>query len=258
MACVPLPCRICGCDASVSGGTQTVSRPSLSFTSFVSGPCILSRSQYLPPASPSVVGYFYIDFGPSIRFPKGRDTTPGDTPKAFETIPELSDTVPYNPLKGNISQLGLTMANVIKVCFRPHSVWIVQLRPEFHHEYHALCAFSPVANRRMTPDPAERPEPAQSLAEFNHIVARTSAKRLRAPILCGIMGRLLTLPRTWRAFSVRTTLQRGGTRALGAHLQGDFPPPPHLRPTRLLICILYLLLQFNSSLGTTGLKCGQV
>jgi hypothetical protein len=51
----------------------------------------------LPPASPSVVGYFYINFGPSMRFPKGRDTASGDTPKAFETIPELSDTVPYNP-----------------------------------------------------------------------------------------------------------------------------------------------------------------
>ncbi|KAJ7323018.1 hypothetical protein DFH08DRAFT_712121, partial [Mycena albidolilacea] len=106
-------------------------------------------------ASPSAVGYFYIDFGPSMRFPKGRDTAPGDTAKAFETIPELSDTVPYNPFKGNIFQIGLTMANVIKVCFRPHSVWIVQFRPEFHHEYHALRAFSLVANRMMTPDPAQ-------------------------------------------------------------------------------------------------------
>ncbi|KAJ7824548.1 hypothetical protein B0H14DRAFT_2187109, partial [Mycena olivaceomarginata] len=58
-------------------------------------------------ASPSVVGYFYIDFGPSMRFPKGRDTASGDTPKAFETIPELSDTAPYNPFKvNNIFQLG--------------------------------------------------------------------------------------------------------------------------------------------------------
>jgi hypothetical protein len=93
-------------------------------------------------------------------FPKGRDTAWGDTPKAFKTILELSDTMPYNPFKVNIFQLGLTMANVIKTCFRPHSVWIVQLRPEFHREYHALRAFSLVANRMMTPDPAERPEPA--------------------------------------------------------------------------------------------------
>ncbi|KAJ7824543.1 hypothetical protein B0H14DRAFT_3145681 [Mycena olivaceomarginata] len=155
--CVPLPCRICGCDVSVSGG-----------------PCILSRSQYLPPrlitddsrvvplgshfclpkptpetqersngktASPSAVRYFYIDFGPSMRFPKGRDTASG----------------PYNPFKVNIFQLGLTMANVIKVCFRPHSVWIVQPRSEFHHEYDALRAFFPVANRMMTrPGPAPR------------------------------------------------------------------------------------------------------
>jgi hypothetical protein len=34
-------------------------------------------------------------------------------------IPELSLTVPYNPFKVDIFQLGLTMApaNVIKVCF---------------------------------------------------------------------------------------------------------------------------------------------
>jgi hypothetical protein len=35
----------------------------------------------------------------------------------------------------------------------------------------------------QTADPAERPEPAQSLEEFNDIVARISAKKLRAPIL---------------------------------------------------------------------------
>jgi hypothetical protein len=35
----------------------------------------------------------------------------------------------------------------------------------------------------MGADPAERPEPAQSLEEFNHIVACISAKKLRAQIL---------------------------------------------------------------------------
>ncbi|KAJ7819840.1 hypothetical protein B0H14DRAFT_3736707 [Mycena olivaceomarginata] len=91
-----------------------------SFASFVSGPCILSRSQYLPPASPSVVGYFYIDFGPSMRFPKGRDTASGDSPKAFETIPSFRTRCrTIHSFKVNIFQLGLTMANVIKDDPRP-------------------------------------------------------------------------------------------------------------------------------------------
>ncbi|KAF8217719.1 hypothetical protein K438DRAFT_2006766, partial [Mycena galopus ATCC 62051] len=111
------------------------------------------------------VDYYYIDFGLSMHYPKGRDTalTTG-TLRNFRTIPELSETVPYNPFKVDVFQLGLTMANVIK-------------------EYPDLRIFSPVANRMMSTNPSDRPEPAQSLQEFNSIVARFSPKKLRSPIL---------------------------------------------------------------------------
>ncbi|KAJ6489428.1 hypothetical protein DFH09DRAFT_1454750 [Mycena vulgaris] len=47
-------------------------------------------------------------------FPGGKDSalTTG-TLRTFKTIPELSLTVPYNPFKVDIFQLGLTMGNLI-------------------------------------------------------------------------------------------------------------------------------------------------
>ncbi|KAF8217734.1 kinase-like domain-containing protein [Mycena galopus ATCC 62051] len=115
--------------------------------------------------SVSPVDYYYIDFGLSMHYPAGKDTASWTgTLRTFPTIPELSRTVPCNPFKVDIFQLGLTMANVIK-------------------EYPALRAFRPVAKRMMRTNPSERPEPAQSLQEFNSIVERMSPDKLRAPIL---------------------------------------------------------------------------
>ncbi|KAJ7863835.1 hypothetical protein B0H14DRAFT_2574763 [Mycena olivaceomarginata] len=111
------------------------------------------------------VDYYYIDFDLSMRFPKGKDSALWiGTHRTFNMIPELSETVPCNPFKVDVFQLGLTMANVIK-------------------EYPTLHVFSPVANRMISINPADRPEPAESLEEFNTTVARISAKKLRAPIL---------------------------------------------------------------------------
>ncbi|KAJ7468315.1 hypothetical protein B0H11DRAFT_46881 [Mycena galericulata] len=53
------------------------------------------------------IDYYYIDFGLSMYFPDGKETalTTG-TLRTFKTIPELSQTVPYNPFKVDIFQLG--------------------------------------------------------------------------------------------------------------------------------------------------------
>ncbi|KAJ7468309.1 kinase-like domain-containing protein [Mycena galericulata] len=111
------------------------------------------------------VDYYYIDFGLSMYFPDGKDTalTTG-TLRTFKTIPELSLTVPYNPFKVDIFQLGLTMQKLIKT-------------------YPALSAFRPVAQRMMSPNPRDRPDPADSLAQLNSIAARISSHKLSAPIL---------------------------------------------------------------------------
>ncbi|KAJ7323065.1 hypothetical protein DFH08DRAFT_1030333 [Mycena albidolilacea] len=131
-----------------------------------------------------------------MRFPKGKDSSPWiGIHRTFAVIPELSETVPCNPFKVDVFQLGLTMADVIK-------------------EYLTLRVFSPVANRMISINPADRPEPAQSLEEFNIIVARISAKKLRAPIL-GKYGAV-----TYLAKSVTSVFQK------------DYPPNTEIREPR--------------------------
>ncbi|KAJ7435028.1 kinase-like domain-containing protein [Mycena galericulata] len=111
------------------------------------------------------VDYYYIDFGLSMYFPEGKDAALiTATLRTFPTIPELSPTVPYNPFKVDIFQLGLTMQKLIKT-------------------YPALSAFRPVAQRMMSPSPRDRPDPADSLAQLNGIAARISSHKLSAPIL---------------------------------------------------------------------------
>ncbi|KAK6985010.1 hypothetical protein R3P38DRAFT_336570 [Favolaschia claudopus] len=100
-------------------------------------------------------------------FRKGKDAalTTG-TLRTFKTIPELSLTVPYNPFKVNIFQLGLTMHNSIDT-------------------YPALKLFRPVADRMTSTDPNDRPEPAESLQELNRIADhwQMTPQKLRAPIV---------------------------------------------------------------------------
>ncbi|KAK7031958.1 kinase domain-containing protein, partial [Favolaschia claudopus] len=115
--------------------------------------------------SVSPVRYYYIDFGLSMYFRKGRDAalTTG-TLRTFNTIPELSLTVPYNPFKVDIFQLGLTMHKLIDT-------------------YPALKPFRPVADRMTSTDPNDRPEPVESLQELNIIANQIPPQKLRAPIV---------------------------------------------------------------------------
>jgi serine/threonine protein kinase len=62
------------------------------------------------------VQYYYIDFGLSRYYPEGNETaTALGYLRGFEEIPELSNTIPYDPFKVDIYQLGRTILNVIKV-----------------------------------------------------------------------------------------------------------------------------------------------
>ncbi|KAK6971552.1 kinase domain-containing protein [Favolaschia claudopus] len=110
------------------------------------------------------VKYYYIDFGLSMYFPEGKDKalTTG-TLRTFKTIPELSLTVPYNPFKVDIFQLGLTMHNLIEV-------------------YPALKCFRPIADRMTSADPKDRPELGESLNELNTIANQIPKRNLKAPI----------------------------------------------------------------------------
>jgi hypothetical protein len=62
------------------------------------------------------VDYYYIDFGLSASFPDGKETaTNFGVVGQVKSVPELSDTVPYNPFQVDIYQLGFTILEVIEV-----------------------------------------------------------------------------------------------------------------------------------------------
>jgi len=62
------------------------------------------------------VPYFYIDFGLSRWHPNGHESAKAlGVVGQLKDIPELSATVPYNPFKLDICQLGRTILEVIEV-----------------------------------------------------------------------------------------------------------------------------------------------
>ncbi|KAJ7785303.1 kinase-like domain-containing protein [Mycena maculata] len=110
------------------------------------------------------VDYYYIDFGLSLYFPDGRDTALHlATLRTFPDIPELSQTVPYNPFNVDIFQLGLTMHKLINA-------------------YPDLEDFRPVAKDMTAADPNDRPNAAEALAQFRGILAELPASILSAQI----------------------------------------------------------------------------
>ncbi|KAJ7655834.1 kinase-like domain-containing protein [Mycena polygramma] len=112
----------------------------------------------------SPVSYYYIDFGLSLHFPNGKDTALHlSTLRTFPDIPELSQTVPYNPFQVDIYQLGLTMHKLIDA-------------------YSDLEEFRPVAANMTAVEPDDRPTPADSLAHLRSIANTLAPSTLSAQI----------------------------------------------------------------------------
>ena len=60
--------------------------------------------------------YYFIDFGLSTDYPEGIDNASDvGIYGQNKTVPELSDTVPYNPFKVDIYQLGSAFSRDFKV-----------------------------------------------------------------------------------------------------------------------------------------------
>ncbi|KIM71401.1 hypothetical protein PILCRDRAFT_17110 [Piloderma croceum F 1598] len=110
------------------------------------------------------VQYFYIDFGLSMWHPHGYESAKAlGIVGQVKDIPELSDTVPYNPFKLDICQLGRTILKVSK-------------------EYPDLHVFIPFAEHMAHPNSNDRPSATEALAEFEAIVLTLRRRRLRARI----------------------------------------------------------------------------
>ncbi|KAJ7186608.1 kinase-like domain-containing protein [Mycena filopes] len=106
------------------------------------------------------VDYYFIDFDLSSYHPEGKDTARRcQTLRTFRSIPELSDTIPFNPFPVDIFQLGLTLQELIDA-------------------YPALEEFRAVANTMTATDPAARPTAGNAAAQLRTIATSMSPSKL--------------------------------------------------------------------------------
>ncbi|KAF7323793.1 Protein kinase domain-containing protein [Mycena kentingensis (nom. inval.)] len=111
--------------------------------------------------------YFFIDFDHSLQFdsPDARNTAlaTGTYGRFVSNPPEASLTVPFNPFRVDVFQLGIVMQNLI-------------------NNYPALEIFRPVADDMMLADPFARPTPAASLAHLHRAANSIPRWRAKLPI----------------------------------------------------------------------------
>ncbi|KAJ7480034.1 hypothetical protein B0H11DRAFT_2422641 [Mycena galericulata] len=110
-----------------------------------------------PRSSVSPVDYYFIDFGLSDYWPDGPENT--WTVGVFgqdRTVPELSATIPYNPFKVDIYQLGNVFAKLIT-------------------KYPAMAEhFESLASSMTRLNPDDRPTASEALADFEAICSSMS------------------------------------------------------------------------------------
>ena len=132
--------------------------------------------------SVSPVDYYYIDFGLSSWYPGGKETaTSIGAVGQVKSVPELSDTVPYNPFQVDIYQLGYTILEVAEVgiltslqqCIPTHKIM---------QDYRGLQMFVPLGRHMTCPNPADRPTVSAALAEFEAIVSSIKQRKMNTRI----------------------------------------------------------------------------
>ncbi|KAJ7471941.1 kinase-like domain-containing protein, partial [Mycena latifolia] len=110
--------------------------------------------------------YYYIDFGLSIHFPsfEARGLVTGVEGRHRKHIPEISETVPYDPFKVDVRLVG------------------EMLRREFLWQHTGLDFIIPFVRRLRRHNPARRPDAVKALAQFRRLVSGMSKKALAAPV----------------------------------------------------------------------------
>jgi hypothetical protein len=100
----------------------------------------------------------------------------------IKTVPELSDTIPYNPFKVDIYQMGYTILEVVSV-----SGMSSPQQPHFdlqydNQEYRDLQMFKPLAESMMSAAPSDRPTASSALSQFESIASSIKRRKLRTRI----------------------------------------------------------------------------
>ncbi|KAJ7693191.1 hypothetical protein B0H17DRAFT_1132660 [Mycena rosella] len=106
--------------------------------------------------------YYFIDFGLSVHFSSYwmRERVTGDVGRLRRCIPEISETVPYDPFKVDVRLVG------------------EMLRWQFLEDYDGLDFLIPIVRNLRKRLPARRPDARGALALFLDLVSKTSAKEM--------------------------------------------------------------------------------
>ncbi|EKM49866.1 uncharacterized protein PHACADRAFT_265616 [Phanerochaete carnosa HHB-10118-sp] len=120
---------------------------------------------YSRASAPRPVRYYFTDFGLSTHLAPGAPRLVTGGLGAKRDVPELSDTIPYDPFKLDIFVLG----NVFK--------------SQIHDKYFRVEVLGPLIAAMMQRSPAARPTAQEALQRWRHIRTRVSviqrASRLR-------------------------------------------------------------------------------
>ncbi|KLO08634.1 hypothetical protein SCHPADRAFT_944281 [Schizopora paradoxa] len=152
---------------------------------------ILNRSDVL-----SAMRYYFTDFGISTYFKDASQPrlVTGNHGQDTE-LPELSDTVPYDPFQSDIFILG----NVYKTC-------LIDV-------YSNLSFLEPLSHEMTKPAPRSRPTAEESLAAFHDIVQEQNRISLRWMLLESNITRSVRLKR--HLHSMRREISRFAKRIFG-------------------------------------------
>ncbi|KAF8182124.1 kinase-like domain-containing protein [Mycena galopus ATCC 62051] len=110
--------------------------------------------------------YYFIDFGLSVQFRsyEERELVMGDVGRLREDIPEISETVPYDPFKVDVRLVGEMLLH------------------EFLERYTGLNFVVPLVRKLRCKDPARRPDAAAALELFMGLISKLGDKELDRPV----------------------------------------------------------------------------
>ncbi|KAJ7671950.1 hypothetical protein B0H17DRAFT_1244622 [Mycena rosella] len=110
--------------------------------------------------------YYHIDFGLSVHFPsfEARGLGTGEDGRYRKHIPEISETVPYDPFKVDVRSVG------------------EMLRREFLWHYKGLDFIVPFVKTLRRRNPSKRPDAVEALGRFRRLLSWMSEKDLAAPV----------------------------------------------------------------------------
>ncbi|KAJ6525996.1 kinase-like domain-containing protein [Mycena capillaripes] len=119
--------------------------------------------------------YYYIDFGLSVRFPsfETRELVTGEYGRLRKHVPEISESVPYDPFKADVRLVG------------------EMIRTEFLLEYTGLDFIIPLVTKLRRHDPARRPDAAEALGLFRRLISKLNETELAKSTTC-------VMPSNWR------------------------------------------------------------